>query len=411
MPRLFGQHTLKKTILYIFIFLLSSCITTPKGSSLFPREKEAETEKYDLDEIIDAGTIIVGTLSGPDSYYEMGDEPMGLEFALAQDFASSIGVSIRIELSKSEEQLLDKLQRGEIDLAAYPLSQDMLQSKGLKDVLIRDSVKHLSWAVSADCSQLAEALGKWSVPTHEKDVISHERLRLENTVTRIPRPQFLSREQGVLSNYDNIFRDAAHATGSDWRLLAAVAYVESRYDPMARSSAGAQGIMQLMPGTARSLGVDNPSDPTQNINGGARLLRTLTSQYADVRNPDERLKFVLASYNAGAGHVRDAMLLARKHGKNPHNWTDVSEFILHLSEPQYYRDPIVRHGYMRGTETYNYVPGVLSIYRDYGGRVAFMPGTFNADESEEGKRKAAPNRFTRGTRIISADDSTFTSGR
>ena len=392
-------------------FLLCGCGEQKPQNSLFPKDRENQSGEYDLDEIIDAGSIIVGTLSGPDSYFEMGDEPMGVEYALAQDFASSIGVALRMDISNSEEELIKKVSNGEIDIAAYPLQIEKLNKNNLKAVVVRDSLKNTAWAIANESTQLYEALEKWETPKHEHEIVSRERLRLDHHVVRTPRPQFLSREHGVISGYDDIFREAAQLSGTDWRLLAAVAYVESRFDPMARSSAGAMGVMQLMPGTARSLGVTDATDPQQNIRGGAHYLRMLASNFADVRNADERLKLILAAYNAGAGHVRDAMILTKKHGKNPHNWTDVSEYILMLSRPEYYRDPLVRHGYMRGVETYNYVPLVLSAYRAYGGNVAFMPGSVIVGENGENRPHVAPNRFTRGTRIISADDSTFTSIR
>ena len=400
---------MKRIVPYILIIALCACNGQKPQGSFFPKGGEQPTGAYDLDEIIDAGSIIVGTLSGPDSYFEMGDEPMGVEYALAQDFASSIGVALRMEISNSEEELLRKLANGEIDLAAYPLPLQLIKNDGLRSVVERDSVKKTSWAVAEGSLLLYEALKKWEAPKHEREVVNRERLRLDHHVVRTPRPQFISRERGVLSGYDDIFREAAQLSGTDWRLLAAVSYVESRFDPLARSSAGAVGVMQLMPGTARSLGVADATDPRQNINGGARYLKQLTSYFADVKNADERLKFVLAAYNAGSGHIRDAMMLARKYGKNPHNWTDVSEYILQLSRPEFYRDPLVRHGYMRGTETYNYVPSVLSAYSAYGGRVVFIPGSGGI--GSEGRRPTVPNRFTKGTRIISADDSTFTSIR
>ncbi len=104
--------------------------------------------------------------------------------------------------------------------------------------------------------------------------------------------------------------------------------------------------MQLMPRTATELGVpaEQVNDPQTNVAAAARLIRKLTGQLADVPDANERLKFVLASYNGGLGHVRDAMALARKYGRNPHRWDEVAPYILGLQTPQYYRDPVVKHG-------------------------------------------------------------------
>ena len=86
----------------------------------------------------------------------------------------------------------------------------------------------------------------------------------------------------------------------------------------------------------------------------------LMREFADVPSQYERIGFALASYNAGSGHIRDAMALARRDGANPYSWNVVSQYVLHLSEPAYYQDPVVRHGFMRGRETYNYVNSIRS---------------------------------------------------
>lgn len=154
----------------------------------------------------------------------------------------------------------------------------------------------------------------------------------------------------------------------DWRLMAAQCYQESTFDPNARSWAGACGLMQIMPGTADHLGIPRSSlyNPEENIAAAAKYLLELGGHFADVP-ASERVWFQLASYNGGANHVRDAMALARKHGRNPHRWADVSEFVLKLSQPQYYNDPVVRNGYMRGTETANYVSRIRDRWAQYRG--------------------------------------------
>ena len=118
--------------------------------------------------------------------------------------------------------------------------------------------------------------------------------------------------------------------------------------------------MQIMPETAVHLGLpaDQMHQPEKNISAAARYLRELERKFSDIPGRAERINFILAAYNGGTGHVRDAMALARKHGKNPHLWNDVAPFILRLSQPHYFIVPAARYGYLRGEETYGYVTSI-----------------------------------------------------
>ena len=155
----------------------------------------------------------------------------------------------------------------------------------------------------------------------------------------------------------------------DWRLLAAQCYQESCFDPKAYSWAGARGLMQIMPATAAQIGLPESKmyDPEENIYAAVRYIIKLTSHFQDIRDPRERQLFVLGSYNGGFFHIRDAMALAKKDGKNPHRWDDVSEYVLKLSMPQYYNDPVVKYGYMRGQETATYVSRIRDRWAQYRG--------------------------------------------
>jgi membrane-bound lytic murein transglycosylase MltF len=150
-----------------------------------------------------------------------------------------------------------------------------------------------------------------------------------------------------LSHFDKHFREAAYSIGLDWMLIAAVAYTESRFDSTAVSHAGARGVMQMMPRTLKELEVPDSlyTDNRHNIHASARYIKSLFYMFRGVKNCDERINFVLASYNAGYGHIRDAMRLARKHGYNRHVWKgNVDSFLIKKSLPEYYNDSICRNG-------------------------------------------------------------------
>ncbi|HOU31042.1 MAG TPA: transglycosylase SLT domain-containing protein, partial [Bacteroidales bacterium] len=153
----------------------------------------------------------------------------------------------------------------------------------------------------------------------------------------------------------------------DWRLLASLIYQESRFKSNAVSWAGAHGLMQVMPETGQRFGVDVTSSPENNLRGGVLYLQHIQKYFEDkIPDEGERIKFVLAAYNAGIGNVLDAMRLAEKYGRNPLLWDDnVAYFLLKKSDPEYYNDPVVKHGYCRGSEPVNFVAEILARYSEY----------------------------------------------
>ena len=157
----------------------------------------------------------------------------------------------------------------------------------------------------------------------------------------------------------------------DWRLMAAQCYQESCFDPNARSWAGACGLMQIMPSTASHLGLpmEMIHEPEANIAAAARYMAELQQHFSDIGDPSQRILFALASYNGGYYHIRDAMALTRKHGGNPQHWDEVKEYVLRLSQPAYYGDGVVKYGYMRGSETADYVDRIRSRWSDYCGGI------------------------------------------
>ncbi len=230
-----------------------------------------------------------------------------------------------------------------------------------------------SWAVRKDSPLLAEAIGSWM--THSDKTAHYKKIlkRYFEYSKRPPASKVLSPSQGRISVYDPLFKKYAEELDWDWRLLASQCYHESRFDSLAVSWAGALGLMQLMPATATHLGVEGEQlqNPEINIQAGVKLLKTHQRSLSKIEDEAERTKFVLAAYNAGLGHVFDAMALAEKYGRNSHVWDGhVAEYVLLKSNPEFYNDSICKHGYLRGKETYNYVNEVLLIYDEYKQKIA-----------------------------------------
>lgn len=169
---------------------------------------------------------------------------------------------------------------------------------------------------------------------------------------------------GQLSPYDHLIKSYASRHGFDWRMVAAQVYQESRFNPEARSWAGARGLMQLMPRTARELGVNDLTDPGQNLAGGTRYLARLFDRFDPEMAYRDRYHMALASYNAGYGHVADARRLAVEKGWDPGRWFgNVEEAMLLLSKREY--ADRARHGYVRSSEPVAYVDRIQQLYNHY----------------------------------------------
>ncbi len=162
-----------------------------------------------------------------------------------------------------------------------------------------------------------------------------------------------------LDHYKDHFVEAAQDHGFDWRLIAAVSYQESHWNPRAKSFTGVRGMMMLTLPTAKELGVKNRLDPQQSIHGGALYLSRLRNRLDEVQEPD-RTWLALASYNVGFGHLRDARKITELLGGNPNLWMDVKESLPLLSQKRYYK--YTRHGYARGQEPVDYVQNIRRYY-------------------------------------------------
>lgn len=155
-----------------------------------------------------------------------------------------------------------------------------------------------------------------------------------------------------------LFAAAAAQYGLDWRLVAAVGYQESKWDPTAHSDAGAEGVMMLTESTAQSLGVTDRRDPAQNIQAGASYLAKVRDMIpARIREPD-RTWLALAAYNVGFGHLEDARILAQSQGRDADSWNDVKTFLPLLAEERWYR--LAKRGYARGWEPVKFVEQVAN---------------------------------------------------
>jgi len=379
------------------------------------QQPSAQSRGNAIERIVNSGEIIIATISSPNTYFDYQGESMGLQYALVKNFAETLGVGVRVELANDTLGLIEKVEKGEVDLVAYPLPQSLIKKDKLVSAGQVNEKDKTSWVVSASATDLAQSLNEWYSTRLEEEIkkAEHTRILTRHEVKRTVHPVFVSREKGIFSIYDNLFKKAASTIGWDWRLLAAQCYQESAFDPNAVSRAGACGLMQIMPATARHQHVEQQQLflPEHNINAAARCINELQQSFRNIP-ASERIYFVLAAYNGGIAHIQDAQALTQKYGGNPQKWSDVSFYVSGLSNARYYRDPVVKHGYMIGNETTGYVNRIIALWRNYGGDTSSLQNSRLAPshspediKSSSATHKHKANRFSTKQQIISPNRS------
>ncbi len=228
----------------------------------------------------------------------------------------------------------------------------------------------IAWAVNKNSPELLEKINQWlrqekSLPDY--NVIYDRYFNDPKGYLHRVTSSYSSIRGNKLSKYDRYIKKYAKTIGWDWRLLAALIYRESHFNPDAESWSGAVGLMQLMPETAKLYGAKNIKNPEQNIHAGVKYLSFLNDFWKNkITDKEERLKFILASYNVGQGHVEDAMRLTQEYHRDPQKWEgNVAYYLLKKSEPMYYENKVSFSGYCRGEEPVTYVKEVLKQYDIY----------------------------------------------
>ncbi len=309
-------------------------------------------------------------LAGQDVFLPVGDPYIDRLVEVEDEITGTIEV---IEVDTTSESLIRQVAVGNIELTVAQENVAELEESYFENLLLTPTIgapHGVAWAVRENAPALKRALNEWILAN--RDTGRWASLYRKYYVDRRGyrdriETGFLTGETGNLSGYDDLLKRYAPTIGWDWRLLGSQMYQESRFQPRARSWAGAMGLLQIMPGTARDLGLADPYDPEQNVEAAARYLKWLEDEYwiDKVPDPDERVKFILASYNAGPGHIFDAQRLAEAAGGDPTSWDDVAFWLLRKSDPDVYNRPEVRHGFARGLEPVHYVSIILERYEHY----------------------------------------------
>ncbi|WP_372768035.1 membrane-bound lytic murein transglycosylase MltF [Pseudoalteromonas sp.] len=435
---------LKRVVISVIIFLLAAC-----------SEPIAETH---LGQIKQKDKVRIGTLAGESTYYISANGELGFEYELAQAFASYIDTELEIIPFFSIKDMLNKLEKGQIDILASGLtlnktrlakyrfapeyraiSQKLVYKQGrdrprnfeqldapvtviaksahAESLLkAKNSFENLQW-VETDEFDEAELLqgiidGKFDYTIADSHTLAlfrryHPELSIAFSVTReepiawmlkrndddslyaltieffgyaqatgllqnleekyfghvrqfnyINTLAYIEAVRDILPKYKDWFKQ--YSRNLDWRLLAAVSYQESMWDPLAKSPTGVRGIMMLTLPTAKSVGVKNRLEPEQNIRGGGIYLEKLINRIPDRIHEPDRTWLALAAYNVGFGHMEDARVLTEKAGGDPDKWADVKKHLPLLIKKRYYRQ--TRYGFARGDVAVKYVDNIRRYY-------------------------------------------------
>lgn len=229
--------------------------------------------------------------------------------------------------------------------------------------------QRIAWGLRSNSPQLEKAANSWIKGMRNNGTYAFIYKKYyvhKKSYKRRVQSEFYSKNSGQISQYDEIIKAAADSLDWDWRLLASQVYQESRFDPQSKSWAGAGGLMQIMPGTAKELGIADPYNPEQNLIGATKYLQQLQSKFSHIPDSIQKIKFTLAAYNCGYGHILDAQRLAAKNGLDSLQFDDATaNWLRQMGQYKVYSDPLVRYGPVRGEEPFRYVRDIFLRYDHY----------------------------------------------
>ncbi|GAA5314829.1 MAG: hypothetical protein AseanaTS_00330 [Candidatus Pelagadaptatus aseana] len=266
------------------------------------------------------------------------------------------------------EEIIDKVEVGEIDYTivdGHLAKIEQAHSAKLKSLSLDQDPTSIGWLVRDDQIDILNAANAFIKKEYRGlyyNIKFNKYFKNERKIKTYLEGRIV--DGSGLSRYDDLVKTVSAKYGFDWRLITSQMYQESKFNPNAKSFAGALGLMQVMPRTAKEFGFSNLKNPAQGIEAGVTYMNWLRDRFPEDLEVGERTFFMLAAYNAGPGHVRDARKLARKLGLDPNKWFDNTEkAMLLLSKPEYYKK--ARFGYVRGSEPVTYVREIRQRYLGY----------------------------------------------
>ncbi|MEA1891339.1 MAG: membrane-bound lytic murein transglycosylase MltF [Campylobacterota bacterium] len=274
-------------------------------------------------------------------------------------------INATLDSELSTEELLEQVANHQIDCTIadsniYALNQRYLPRIALAFVI--SGREQQAWVLAKNSKKLEADMYSWFNSFNQSGKLAQLKDHYYSYVLfydYYDNKMFYKRVKSRLPKYEEYFKKYAEFYDIPWSLLAAQSYQESHWNPKAKSFTGVRGLMMLTRNTSKMLGIKNRLDPEQSIRGGSKHLNQMLKQVPEDVVGENRLKFALASYNIGFGHVLDARRLARKIGLNPSVWNDLKRVLPLLSQKKYYKT--LKHGYARGSEPVRYVDSIYDF--------------------------------------------------
>ena len=281
-------------------------------------------------------------------------------------------INIKFAEGLGTEKLIEMVSEGEIDYTVADENVAVLNKAYMSNIDISTPLsftQNVAWACRISSPELLKAFNEWLIAfkaTEDFAVIHLKYFKARTKHKERVMSEYSSIKGDKLFPYDEVIKREAQRLNWDWKLLTAMIYQESQFVPDAKAWTGASGLMQLIPETAERFGADSLSGPSENIHAGVSFLLSLNEYWGDrLQDSLEVIKFSLASYNVGLGHVLDAVRLTEKFNSDASQWENVAKFLELKSQPEYYKDPVVKHGYCRGSEPVEYVRSIISLWEHY----------------------------------------------
>lgn len=340
-------------------FLALSCIILHPILSTSDEGGNEERYDYQLE-----GSQLNALVNVQGGVYLSQGHPAGFHFELLKKFASHQKCNISISPTK-ENDPWKELINGNVDILVVNAATDTIpeyyQDKVISSLELNNQ-EHV-WVVLKENYHTLQSLNYWFGyfnHTNEYNNLSNKYFKnyIQNRFSNVP--------VTILSPYDQIIKEYAVQLGWDWRLLASLIYQESKFRISAHSRRNAHGLMQLLPSTANTFDIDDLFDPEQNIKAGTLFLKRLSNLYSSSEiDSINRIKFILAAYNAGEGRVEDIRRVAQYKNINTYKWDSIKAAIPYMNRVDELPDTLLRHGKFKGIETINYVDEIIDRYENY----------------------------------------------
>ena len=277
------------------------------------------------------------------------------------------GLDITIEVHEDTptEELIRMVAEKEIEVTIADSNIALLNRRYYPDIKIAFPIEEqqsLGWAVKKGETALQEKINEFFNKIKDDGTFAkiYEKYYANVEIfDYVDLKKYHRRLKTRLPKYEEIIKKASKIYGFDWRLITAMVYQESHFNPRARSFTGVRGMMQLTLETAKEIGIKNRLDPEQSIKGGVKYLKELYERYDGAKDLD-RVLITLASYNVGHGHILDTQKIAKERNLDPNSWSSLEVILPLLRYPKYYKN--TKNGYCRGTEAVRYVNRILTYY-------------------------------------------------